>query len=264
MGSTSVSGIVQIHLATELIEQGISRLNEEEPPSEVAQKLPPNFRYPSVELKEKALAVNLRKMIANYHMEFGKLDVDLVTPVRIAALEIEHEKLASNRRQMRNRMAQEAVGNFNVGGGFYEWRKFAGDYRPVVAIQVTPEIGMTGDSVLMAILMRSMGATAPRKLKFKGDFERMELYMDGILIEPYHPGRIPQVTSYDAGMVSMHDVAYFGRYEYPPEVFNPIAEVELVIWEEGSSKPIRKTLKKAMQEQIWNDFRPYFDFIYEE
>ena len=255
-----VSGIVRIYLAKNLMEQAVSRLNEAESPSNRRLKIPPDFRYPSGELRTKALETNLRKMIYRYHIEFGKLDVDFVTPVRIAALEVEDERLASNRRKMRMRRSKEKVGNFSVGGGFYEWRKFSGDFRPVVTIQVTPEIGFTDDTIIWVLLL---GDRIPKKLKFRGDFQRMELYVDGNLIEPYHPGRIPEVRSYDEYMVSMHDVAFFGRYEYPPEAFNPLGKVELVVWREGKATPIKKELRKPMLEQIWDDFRPYLDFIYD-
>src|SRR5690606_3142136 len=108
------------------------------PPRDEMLAVPSLFTFPAAELREEALRTELRSR--DYHLEAGKFDVTFIDPVVVASLEVASERAAAETRGRRNRRKTGAAGE-TVGSDFYEWRKYAGDYRPVVTIQATPELG---------------------------------------------------------------------------------------------------------------------------
>ncbi len=251
-----VSGIVRIHLAFPAMAEARAKLGEEPPPD---RRLPveSDFRFPADRLRELALKTEYDPAV--YHVEAGKIDVQVITPVVLASLEVQGEKAAA---EGRGRRAKEGSKEYEPGKDFYEWRRYAGDYRSVVRIQAIPEVGMTGGSIAAAIIGGLAGASGmPMRYKFKTDFERMELTRDGVVVEPIQPGRAPQVINMAEGVVSMDDVAYYGNYEYPPEAFRPDAKVVLKIWEQGKPKPEVRQIPPSLLNRIWWDFTPYFEAL---
>jgi hypothetical protein len=159
----------------------------------------------------------------------------------------------SNRRNRQN----SVVNSEEIGSEFYEWRRYAGDYRPVVTIQATPEIQLTVGSAFAA----GFGATTGLDYRFKTDFGRMELIRDGAVVQPYHPGRVRQVVNQTAAGNSLTDIHTFGAYEYPPEAFRPGAQLILRIWEHEKERSIEKDIPERVVESVWNHFEPYFQAI---
>src|SRR5690606_18860249 len=185
----------------------------------------------------------------DYHLEAGKFDVTFVDPVVIASLEVASEREAAAVRGRRNRR-KVGTTEESVGSDFYEWRRYAGDYRPVVNIQATPELGMPPGSWLAV----GLGATSGLRYWFKADFGRMELLRDGEVVPPLHPGRVRQVVDESMAGNRLADVAYYGRYEYPPEAFAPGAELVLRVWEYGKERPAERTVPSALVDRIWAHF----------
>ena len=104
----------------------------------------------------------------DYHVEAGRMDVQFVTPVVIACLEVAADKEAAEYRDKRQK-GKGGVKSYAPGKDFYEWRQYAGDYRPVVRVQAVPEIAMTGGSVFAVIML---GPNVPTRFKFKTDSPR--------------------------------------------------------------------------------------------
>lgn len=247
-----VSGIVRIHLARPLLARARETMAQTPPPPETLLPEAASFRFPPEELSK--IAVATRYDARHYHVEAGKIDVQFLTPVVLAQLEIQAEKEAAEFRKRRTRRKQD-VQEYVPGRDFYEWRRYAGDYRPVVRIQAIPEIGLTGGS-LFAVVM--LGPNVPKTYKFKTDFKRMELVRGNAVIEPIHPGRIPHVANIEAGADRLKDLTFWGAYEYPPEAFKPGVAVVLKVWQEGKPQPVVRMLDGKLQQRIWDDFAPYF------
>lgn len=248
-----VSGIVRIHLASRVLAKARALL-QEPPPSSDKLPVESSFSFPAAELREEALKTAVRP--ADYRLSAGKFNVTFVDPVVIAALQIVSERDAAATRKRRNRRKGSVISD-DVGSDFYEWRRYVGDYRPVVTIQATPELGMPPGSWLAA----SLGATSGLRLWFKADFGRMELVRDGQVVEPINPGRIRQVVDESVAGNRLSDIGYFGAYEYPPEAFQPGAKLTLRVWEQGGDRVTERNVSDELRQRIWSHFEPYFASI---
>jgi hypothetical protein len=254
-----ISGIVRIHLAPPLLQKATKAIAAMEPPAATRLPVASKYRFPPDQLRKVALGTPLEPK--EYHVEAGKFDVQLITPVLLAVLEVDAERRAAEFREKRTkkkRKRTEEADAYVAGEGFYEWRQYAGDYRPVVRVQAIPEIKLTGGSVFAVVML---GANAPKRYRFKADFDRMELLRGETVVTPIHPGRITQVVSASAGMDAMEDIGYYGHYEYPPEAFKPGETITLKIWKQGNPKPIVDTIDAKQQARIWGDFQPYFEAL---
>ncbi len=258
-----VSGIVRIHLAEPTLAQARQKMATTPLPS--AEPLPEASTRPYPAQALARLATGDVKM-QDYQMEVGKFDVKLITPVLLASLEKQAEIRAQQQQDKRRKKdrKQEAAEpepaadetEEGDGEGFYEWRRHGGDYRPVILIQAIPEIKMTGGSRFAKIMLGNV----PGRYRFKTDFARMRLLQDGVEVPPLHPGKIRQVVSAQAGMDKMEDIGVYGIYEYPPEAFDPAKRLTLEIYDEDEpDKPKTLDLPAALQQRIWQEFRPWLD-----
>jgi S1-C subfamily serine protease len=245
-----VSGIVRIHLASELLNTAAQRLADLPAPTERLLPVESAFPYPATELERLAAQpLNSRA----YHVESGKIDIQFITPVVVATLETAADRDAADQRSRRSRGKQ--VDEYKPGEGFYEWRRYGGDYRPVVVVQAVPEITLT---VASAFAVALVGASAPQEYRFKADFDRMELRRGETVVEPIHPKRYPNRYSFQAGVSSMNDVAFYGSYEYPPEAFAPGEALTIQVWKQGDATPNLKAVGEDVRARVWADFLPYF------
>lgn len=246
-----VSGIVRIYLAEDLIEKSQLLASSQQPPENRMLPVESLYRFPADDLRRASLAGehNSKK----YHVEAGKIDVQFITPVVIAKLEIDDEVAAAKRQKKRSKKSTKKT--YEPGKDFYEWRKYVGDYRPVVSIQAVPEIKLTGGS-MFAVLM--VGNSAHRTYRFKTDFDRMELLRNGKPVEPIHPGKTSNVVSAHARMETFEDVGVYGQYQYPPEAFRPGGHLVLKVWNTNKTDPNVKVLSEDLLSAIWSDFKPYF------
>jgi len=103
-----------------------------------------------------------------------------------------------------------------------------------------------------------LGPQVVKSYKFKADFDRMELWRDGKLIEPIYPGKVAEVVNRSDGLGTLQDIQYYGAYEYAPEAFQPGPKLVLRIWRQGDDEPRIKEVSPKIIQRIWDDFRPYF------
>ncbi len=251
-GGDQISGIIRIHKAAAVIAKARQQLAASSEPEN--RKLPcaADNSFPVDDLRRIASTRNVD--LSRYHLEVGPIDVQFVTPIALAWNEIRAEREAAAYRKQRTKR-KAGVQDYKPGQDFYEWRRYTGDYKPVVRVQAVPEIGMTGGSIAAVLFL---GVNAPVRYKFKTDFDRMELRRDGVVVEPIWPFRVPNVINFQAGTAGMQDVTYFGAYEYPPEAFRPDASIELRIWEQGRRESRVRLVGAEQARLIWNDFAPYF------
>jgi len=242
-----VSGAVRIYLAKDILARARGRLGESPPP---VTRLPveSSYRFPAATLK--AMAAAGTRETRDYNLKIGFFDVQFATPALLSYLKVSAESAA-----IQHHLKRTNVREYEPGPDFYEWQRYSGDYRPVVTIWAMPEIEKTGGSPFLVALF---GARFQHKYRFKTDFKRMELVRDGVVVEPIHPGRIPDLEQYQSGDMSMEDLTYYGGYEYPPEAFKAGAKMELRIWDEGQSDCVHEEISAERQQRIWNDFSPYF------
>ena len=239
-----ISGIVRIQRAADAIASARARLDQSAPPD--PRKLPVEdpYRFDPEALRD--LAVARAPETDKYHLEAGKLDLYIVTPVLLANTVVMAEREAAEGRAKRRKEKQPAQDN--PGQQFYAWQKDADNFRPVVRIFARPETKVKMGSALLGVLSYT----------FKTDFEKMELKRGDMVIEPIHPGRIKQVVNIE-GAATMKDIGYFGYYEYAPEVFEGTVPLTLTVWEQGLETPTVIALTPEMIAMISGDFAPYLE-----
>jgi S1-C subfamily serine protease len=258
-----ISGIVRIHLAQTILAEAREKSKTVAVPSPDPLPLPSDRPYPAEALTRLAKA-DLK--LTDYHVEAGKIDIQFITPVVIASLEKGAAMRAAEQKEKRQHKKKETIQageqteaartQEGVGEGFYEWRRYVGDYQSVVRIQAIPEIGMTGGSIFAKVML---GANAPGRYRFRTDFLKMRLLRGGVEVPPVHPGKVRQVVSNRAGVDVMEDIGTFGSYEYAPEAFEPSSNLVLEVYdEEHPDKPRVCPISKILQLQVWQDFAPYF------
>jgi len=240
-----ISGIVRIQRAADAIASARARLDQSAPPD--PRKLPVEdpYRFDPEALRD--LAVARAPEPDKYHLEAGKLDLYIVTPVLLANTVVMAEREAAEGRAKRRKEKQPDPQD-NPGQQFYAWQKDTDNFRPVVRIVARPETKVKMGSALLGVLSYT----------FKTDFEKMELKRGGMVIEPIHPGRVKQVVNIE-GAATMKDIAYFGYYEYAPEAFEGTVPLTLTVWEQGLETPKVIALTPEMAAMISGDFAPYLE-----
>jgi len=254
-----LSGITRIHLARATLESALAGIKGKEPPSPRLLPVESAFRFPPEAVKTMALARSPK--LKEYHLEAGKIDVQVLTPVLIASEMLRGEQEAAAGRQKRRKGKDDEIGAAAgaAGESFYTWQKNQENFRPVVRIRAYPEVKMTAGS---AFLMGMTGTGG--KLRFKTDFDRMELRRGDQIIEPIHPGRIKEIVNVQGNVASMKDIGYWGLYEYPPEAFRPGAALTLRVWEQGVPEPHVLPLTEDLLTRVREDYRPYLDSLVPE
>ena len=254
-----LSGITRIHLARRTLDSALAAMKGKEPPSARPLPVESTYRFPPETVKTMALARSPK--MKEYHLEAGKIDVQVFTPVLVASEMLRGEQEAAQARQKRRRGKDEEVGaaGGDPGQSFYTWQKNQENFRPVVRIRAYPEVKMTAGS---AFLMGMTGSGG--KLRFKTDFDRMELRRGDQIIEPIHPGRIKEIVNVQGNVASMKDIGYWGSYEYPPEAFRPGAALILRVWEQGVPEPHVLPFPDDLLTRVREDYRPYLDTLVPE
>jgi hypothetical protein len=247
MSGPGVSGIVRIYLAEDLLSSQVGSTEMGSEPSDRPLPVESSYRFPAERIREEALRTSYHPK--QYHIEAGQIDVQFLTPVVIAQLEVSDEVAASKRQKKRSKKSKSV--KYEPGRDFYNWRQYAGAYRAVVIVQAVPEIQLTGGS---AFAVAMIGNLANRNYRFKCDFVRMELFRDNVLVEPIHPGRSNSIMNYRGYKESFEDVGVYGRYEYPPEAFKPGGHVVLKVWNSDKSEPKIEPLSQELPNPRLNHF----------
>ena len=96
---------------------------------------------------------------------------------------------------------------------------------------------------------------APAKLKFKADFQKMQLVCGATEVQPIHPGRVPVSVSVHNRAVRMEDATFKGIYLYPPDAINPqCGQAKLVIYSTKGDEPSVKVFDAKTVQSVWADF----------
>jgi S1-C subfamily serine protease len=251
-----LSGITRIHLAEGALSTAREAMKGGDPPSPRQLPVESAYRFTPDSIREMALARSPTPKA--YHLEAGKMDVQVFTPVLVVSMALQEEREAAAARQKRKKgkEGERTAGEGDSSQHYYTWQKDEDVFLPVVRIRVYPEIKITAGSAFMMGMLGTGG-----KYRFKTDFDRMELRRGEEVIEPIHPGRIKEVVNVQGSAASMKDIGYWGLYEYPPEAFNPGAPLTLKIWEQGVPEPRVLSFSEQLLESIRADYRPYLESL---
>jgi hypothetical protein len=175
-------------------------------------------------------------------------------------------QISKDRRRREERANVPEEQRYADVGSFRDWRAYVGEETaPVVAIKVDPLFGETGGSAFRrGFLTALVGVGGEATVRFQGDVRSVSLKRNGQVVEPLRGGHGPREVGIDNALVDFNDVADFGYYLYPPEVFRPDGPQrppQIVLEIEDLKKPGAKReerLESSMVARVWNDFEAYF------
>jgi len=247
-----LSGITRIHLAQPILEIARSIARDAPPPSARALPVEATYRFDPEATRQEVFAHDRRD--DDYHLVAGKLNVTMITPMLIAAdtFRAEREAEAARKRRRKEPETPAPAAPDTSSRRLYAWQMDEDNFRPVVTVRALPAVKMSFGSAFKMSMIGHGG-----KLRFKTDFDRMELRRGDQVVEPIHPGRIKEVLNISGGAATLQDITWWGLYEYRPEAFEPGAPLVLRLWEQGETEPQTITLSEELLARIRGDFAAY-------
>ena len=231
-----------------------------------AEMLPtePAGSYP-VEVLKNAVDVKTFKPKA-YEKDFGQYQLTVITPVLKQYLN-ERNRIAFEKQKKKIEKG-ETLTTAVMANSFYElrnWADYVNEMRPVVHLLVVPEVGATGKSTFLSLLVLGAGLMSagpmilPPDFKFKADFEEMSLTCDGKPVTPIQRGKIEFSKSLTSYLKIKQRSAYAGVYTYSADTFAPdkCKQMSLqVVSEQNPTTPEIRVVDPKMVQQVWSDFEP--------
>ena len=249
-----ISGIVAIQKALPALEKARAKLDTIQPPS--AQLLSDVSPTPVPADTLDAAAEQEKK---EYRIcEPKNFETRITTPFIVASEQATEERKTAKGRKKRTKGRGEAYEM--TPKAFYE-RSDA-----VVTVSVIPRLKQTAASktkgfltaILTGVLTGGLATTTGKaEYGFRSDFQEMQLYRGGKLIQPVRRNRAPWNALFDYYSIKISDVAFGGQYKYDPSTFEPGEKLVLKI-RTGAGKDTDNwsevDVSKEIQQQIWEEF----------
>lgn len=254
-----VSGIVRIEQALPLIEEAKKKMVEVQKPQARLLPVDPTDSFPLDAIKEVATAKKFDT--DRYIASVGGFNLLFLTPTLKYRIQTEAEREAAKTRGKRNKKEGAVQGAFRPFDNFFAWREYVGDYKPILIIRATPELGESFWGALGRGVAANYGIHTQAKLRFKTDFYRMRLMCGDKEVEPIHPAKIAHILSESNYFVSIKDATFEGMYSYPADAISPsCGKVTLELFSEKEpNEAKRKELSEKTVLKIAADFAPYLD-----
>ena len=219
----------------------------------------PTARYDLETLKATAETMKLERYRQFVGIDIGHFDVALYTPlVQYVAIREEEAKVAKDRKKREARANLSPDERYSELRQYRDWMEYVGDQRaPVVALDVTPQLGETGGSIFRRLLLTGVAGKAT--YRFSGDLRGARIFRNGVEIEPLLGGHAPVKVYEDNRWVDLKDVADRGYYVFPVEMLAPDADgtpptivVALEDLKHPDDHPCRE-LPREVVVNAWND-----------
>jgi len=183
-----------------------------------------------------------------------------MTPPVIYRIETEATREATKTKNKRTDKNGAVQGTINVLDEFQGWREYVGEYKPVIMLRATPNMGESFWGAFGRGFAAYYGIHTQANYRFKTDFYRMKLFCGEREVMPIQPGKVAHVISESNYFIRAQDATYEGLYTYPADaISNSCGKVRLEIYSERNpEKANTKTLSEKTVVRIENDFAPYF------
>jgi Trypsin-like peptidase domain len=248
-GGPGISGIVRIEEALALLQLNRAKATGVPPPAALLP-VEPVTPYPVEGLKQALIAEKFDSRA--YYLSAGDFNIALSTPP-LDYREQEEERLQAERAQKkRNKKNQDAQASENDSEAPKQWLMDAGAHPAIVGIYVQAK---AKEGVGAGFGRAFLTPNAPAKLKFKADFQKMQLFCGATEVQPIHPGRVPVSVSVHNRAVKMEDATFKGIYLYPPDAISPqCGQAKLVIYSAKGDEPTIKVFDAKTVQAVWADF----------
>lgn len=254
-----VAGIIRIEQALPVLEQARKKVQDATLPSARLLPVEPTDPYPLDSLKELTRTGKFDRK--PYFFSVGGFDVALATPVlEYEVREQENQQAAQERSKRTKKRGGSPPSAFEPLQDLHEWAEYAGEYKPMLFVQASPQLRETFASLVGHELAPELDLLdgGPR-MKFRADFYRMKLFCGTKEIEPIQPGKAATVVNSRNSFTKFADATYVGIYSYPPDSISPsCGKVALQLFSaKDPAKSETKELDPQSIQRVWTDFRPF-------
>jgi hypothetical protein len=262
-GGPGISGAIVISRAFPALDSARKAMTDFPTPGNALLPGIPRGRFRLESLKTVADTADLLRYEPLWDISVGKFTVALGTPlINLVRQKAYENDVGRDRKTREARAGMSEEERYSELREYRDWMEYVGDQRaPVVTITVEPKLGETGGSVFRRLMI---GLNTRQTIRYKGDLRAAEIYRNGDLQVPILGGTTPVKQYIDNVWVDLKDVANYGVYVFPIELFRPdeqgVPPVIHVKFEDlkNPDLPSCTTLKREIVALVWNDFAPYF------
>lgn len=268
-GGPGISGAVAITRIDGLVARAPRALDSVPAPPDRLLPHMPIATYPVAALKEAADTVNPKSYRKLFERGADHFTLNITTPVvyRVAQRLFESQ-VGEERRKREARSGISKDEAYSETKQSRDWEQYVGDGNtPVVTIAIAPRVAETTGSAILRGLAGSGGALAQASYVFQGDVRGAHFYRNGVEVEPIFGGHGPIVQNVETQFVKLKDVADYGYYVLPPELFRPDsmgapARVRVAIADlKRPTETSGTEIDGELSARVWNDFRAYFQAV---
>jgi hypothetical protein len=265
-GGPGISGAIAITRIQKLLQEVPEAIARVPAPEDRLLPHAPLAAYPIAALKQAADTVNPKSYRKLFERDADHFTLNITTPVVYRVAQRLFEKEVGEERKKR-----EAASGITKDEAYSEtkqsrdWEQYVGSSNtPVVTIAVAPKVGETTGSALLRAL-----STTPTQASFvfQSDVRGARFYRNGVEVEPIFGGHGPIVQNVENTYVKLKDVADYGYYVLPPELFKPDstgapARVRVAIQDLKRPKETSGTeIEGQTSARVWNDIRAYYQSV---
>lgn len=263
-GGPGVSGSVVITRAFQPLEVAKAHSDTAGPPADVALRPFPSGRFRIQDLKALADSANITDYRKFSSIGVGRFSLSVATPaINYVTQKAFESEIGKDRKKREKQAGIGEEERFSEMRNIRDWMEYIGDDRaPVVAITVEPKIGETTGSVFRRLMLT--GAAGKATLRYSGDLQGASFFRNGEIATPLKGGTTPVKQYVNNHWIDLKDVANYGFFVLPAEVFAPDADgappsivIELADFKNPTLEACRE-LSREVVARIWNDFGVYF------
>lgn len=282
-GGPDIAGIINITKAYPVIENAKLKIVNEKinPPDPSLLPCFPEISFPTEALK---LSINQKFKINDYIYDANPFTVTIYSPPLYYSKSDEINLKLFKLKRQKNKDKQDAeleasqdltINSDNTLLKLRKWKKDVVEFKPVLVIEATPQMSLTGGSIAKLIFCAAVSGavtgtggyafmTPGLDYKFKGDFYDMKLFVNGELVEPIRRGKALTKIAFSDRRKKIQDQTHSGYFMYSPELLIPKQsntqnKIEIQLFEKADPlKPITITLKEQTITKLLEEFQPYF------
>lgn len=262
-GGPGISGIVSIDRAYGLVSKALADLEQEAGAVLPSDNLMPDFskiKIPGTLLTEaaqKELKVPQLDAPSSFQTRF-------YTPFILASIEFKEERELAKKKQKRKKNESP---NGDGAGGQKPIKRFYSGMDSYITIGVAPKMmeskGSKKRGLFGAVLggMTGTFVNTKRSMEFRHAFYDMELWRDGVLVEPIRRNRVPISYYYENQLFNFEakDATTAGLYFYDPAAFRPGGALVLKVKREYNTDRIDTVkISDALRASLYDQFGGYW------
>jgi S1-C subfamily serine protease len=268
-GGPGISGAIAITRIEKLLTQLPAAWAATPAPADRSLPASPRTAYPIAALKQAADTVDPKSYRRLFEKDADHFTVNVTTPVvyRVAQRLFENE-VGEERKKREANAGVSKDEAYSETKQSRDWEQYVGNSNtPVVTIAIAPKVGETAGSTFLRAMAGAGGRYAQASLVFDSDVRGARFYRNGVEVEPIFGGHGPLVQNIENAFVKLKDVADYGYYVLPPELFRPDsngapARVRLAIRDlKRPTETSGTEIEGEVSARVWNDFRAYYEAL---